>query len=605
MVFEMWRSGFPRWPAGGDPFLPNLDMADQRRIGYYHWPSMNRTHEVPMSGYRKWIFFAALLLALAPLARADELDDFARDFWAWRAIEQPLSTDDIPRLERPAGWLPDWSPATVARRRTELTAYEARWRKLDASRWPIPRQVDYRLIGSALARVRWELDINPDWRRNPSFYVDQTLGAVFDRLLQPPPFDDTRSQDIVRRMASIPRTLEDARANLDDLRAPFAKIALDQLDGIRPKLLTAVRELKPFLRTSSAAELESATAKAITALESYRAWIEEKLPSMSQETAVGREAYLFFLSKVALLPFTPEQLLAMGRQEMERAVAFETYEKSRNYGLPQLALFPDLAAQIARGEKDELAIRRFLEDKNILTIPAWMQHYTTPPLPLYVAPLSFLGVLDDLTSPTRLKENGVSYRRPPSPDLDYFALSIAKDTRPLLVHEGIPGHYFQLALSWAHEDPIRRHFYDSGANEGIGFYAEEMLLQAGLFDDSPRTREIIYSYMRLRALRVEVDVKLATGQFTIPQAAEYLAKTVPMDHQTALGEAVFFATGPGQAISYQIGKLQILAFLAEARLIQGEKFSLRKFHDFVWLNGNVPIALQRWEFLGSPGDLRP
>jgi hypothetical protein len=55
---------------------------------------------------------------------------------------------------------------------------------------------------------------------------------------------------------------------------------------------------------------------------------------------------------------------------------------------------------------------------------------------------------------------------------------------------------------------------------------------------------------------------------------------------------------PGQAITYQIGKLQITKFLAEARMQQGEKFNLRAFHDFVWKNGNLPIALQRSEYLG-------
>ena len=167
------------------------------------------------------------------------------------------------------------------------------------------------------------------------------------------------------------------------------------------------------------------------------------------------------------------------------------------------------------------------------------------------------------------------------------------------MHEGIPGHYFQLCLSWKHEDPIRRHYYDSGANEGIGFYAEEMMLQAGLFDDSPHTREIIYNFMRLRALRVEVDVKLALGEFTLEQAAKYLEEKVPMDSGTARQEAIAFSVGPGQAITYQIGKLQITKLLAEARLQQGEKFNLRAFHDFVWKNGNVPISLQRWEYLGK------
>ena len=179
---------------------------------------------------------------------------------------------------------------------------------------------------------------------------------------------------------------------------------------------------------------------------------------------------------------------------------------------------------------------------------------------------------------------------------------MATDPRAILVHEGIPGHYFQMSLSWAHPDLIRRYYYDSGANEGLGFYAEEMMLHAGFFDDNPRSRVIIWNFMRLRALRVEVDVKLALGEFTIEQAAEYLKNTVPADAAFAHGEAAFFASTPGQAISYEIGKLQILQFLADAKRQKGDAFSLREFHDSLWLNGNVPIVLQRWEYFGKKDD---
>ena len=224
-------------------------------------------------------------------------------------------------------------------------------------------------------------------------------------------------------------------------------------------------------------------------------------------------------------------------------------------------------------------------------------------MPAYMTPLDGVAEADDFTSPARLDQNCVRYISPPSADLGYFALADAKDPRTGIVHEGVPGHYFQLSLSWAHPDVIRRHYYDSGANEGIGFYAEEMLLEAGLFDNSPRSREIIDNMMRLRALRVEVDVKLALGAFTIAQAAEFLQKTVPMDSRTAHAEAKFFASTPGQAISYQIGKTQILRFLADARKQQGDRFDLETFHNFLWVNGNVPIALQRWEYLGLKDDL--
>jgi uncharacterized protein (DUF885 family) len=105
--------------------------------------------------------------------------------------------------------------------------------------------------------------------------------------------------------------------------------------------------------------------------------------------------------------------------------------------------------------------------------------------------------------------------------------------------------------------------------------------------------------MRLRALRVEVDVKLALGEFTVQQGADYLAKMVPMDARTAQSEAAFFATQPGLAIAYQTGKLQITDFLAEARLRSGDKFDLRAIQDFIWSNGNVPIALQRMEWFAA------
>jgi len=525
-------------------------------------------------------------------------------FWTWRATSQPSSGDDIPRITRPKDWVPDWSLATVAARRKTLRGFEEEWRAIDTTRWSRATQVDYRLIGSALARVHWELDVTRGWRRNPLFYLEQTIGVLHEDLLRPPPFDTARTRELVRHLERVPRTVQDAKANLTDAVAPFAQLAIGALTGIRPRLDSVGRALGPQLVGPDAGRLASALAAASTALEGYRAWLEQRRAGMPQQTAVGRDAYIGFLRRVALVPYSPEQLVAMARQDWNRAVAFEAYERERNRTLPELALFPTLAAQLAREAEDEAAVRRYLEERGILSVPAWLRHYRTAPVPPYLEPLADWGVNDDLTSADRLAEDGVSYRPDPSPTLGYFYRATAMDPRPLLVHEGVPGHYMQLSLAWAHEDPIRRHYYDSNSNEGIGFYAEEMMLQAGLFDDTPRVREIIYNFMRLRALRVEVDVKLATGEFTIAQGAKYLETNVPMDRETALQEASFFAAAPGQAITYETGKLQILAFLTDARQRLGNRFSLRDFHDFVWKNGNVPIALQRWEMLGLEDQIR-
>ena len=525
------------------------------------------------------------------------LQKLSEDFWAWRAAYAPFTGDDVNRIERPGG-MRDWSRAQIENHRKDLAGFEARWKEIDSSRWSIPQQVDHRLIGSALARARWEFDINPRWKRDPTFYIEQTLTPIVEALTVPGPYNDGQSREILTRIENIPAILQQASENLANPPAPFASVAAQALDNIRVHL----HQMAVGLQRSTTLNEQAwyaATDRAADALEKFRQQLQDKLPSLPKDTALGRDAYVFFLKNVAFLPYSPEELLAMGNQEWNRAVAFETYEKDRNLDVPPLKIADKIDNWMRDGAAKELSIRKFLDEHGILTVPDWVQHYTLREMPDYLRALQGFGETDDFTAPSRLKENCIRYVTEPSGNLGYFWRATAQDPRPICVHEGVPGHYFQLCLSWRHEDPIRRYYYASTANEGIGFYAEEMMLQAGLFDDSPHTREIIYNFMRLRALRVEVDVKLALGQFTLDQAAKYLQEKVPMDEQTARQEAIAFSTGPGQAITYQIGKLQITKFLAEARMQQGEKFNLQAFHDFVWKNGNVPIALQQWEYLGG------
>jgi len=543
-----------------------------------------------------------ILIAVPPLYAQDTtaLNKLADDFWKWRATYAPFNGDDVPRMERPGGTR-EWSRASIDKRRQDLSDFETRWKKIDAGKWPIDTQVDYRLIGSALSRVRWELDVNPSWKRDPTFYISQTLTALVEALTVPAPYDEGRSREILTRIDNIPAILEQGAQNLQKPPAPFARVAVQTLENIRPHL----HEMASALAKSTTLkedELYAATDRAAEALEKYRAYLQQMIPSLPTETALGRDAYLFFLRNVALMPYSPEELLAMGHQEWSRAVAFEAYETNRNKKVPPLRIADNIDSWIKDAAAKEQEVREFLESHDIVTVPGWVRHWTLRATPDYLRSIGFTET-DDFTSPSRLSENCIRYVPEPSPNLGYFWRATAMDPRPICVHEGIPGHYFQLCLSWKHENPIRRHYYDSGPNEGLGFYAEEMMLQAGLFDDSPHTREIIYNFMRLRALRVEVDVKLATGQFKLEEAAKYLHDKVPMDDQTARQEAIAFATGPGQAIDYQIGKLQIIKFLAETRMKQADRFSLRGFHDFVWKNGNVPISLQRWELLGDPSDV--
>ena len=244
---------------------------------------------------------------------------------------------------------------------------------------------------------------------------------------------------------------------------------------------------------------------------------EKNLADMPQDFALGDKAYGFFLQQVALLPYTPDQLLAMARQDFERVLAMESYEHQRDLQAPELKMAATADEESARMAQDDASIRRYLTDHQILTVPADLPHWNIRLAPDYVAAFDGFGELDDFTSPLRPHDNGIRWIQPPSKDLGYFWKAYALDTRTTGVHEGVPGHFFQLSLSRRNPDPIRRQYYDSGVNEGLGFYAEEMMLAAGLYDDSPGSREIIYNFARLRALRVEVDVKLAQAGSASPK----------------------------------------------------------------------------------------
>ena len=170
---------------------------------------------------------------------------------------------------------------------------------------PVHDQVDYRLLGSAVARVRWELSIEQSWKRDPVFYVDQTLGSVSILLLQPPPFSETRQQQIVARVKQIPATIQAAQANLTDLRQPFAQLAIDALDQVAERSERMEKALAPQLTQANNQALQQAMPAAVAALTQYRSWLTAKLPTARKDTAIGRDNYIFFLRNVALVPLHP------------------------------------------------------------------------------------------------------------------------------------------------------------------------------------------------------------------------------------------------------------------------------------------------------------
>ena len=526
----------------------------------------------------------------------DEVAALGADVWAWRARQQPAMGDDIPRLPRPPGWLPDFSAEAVATARRTRDELVERWRSLDVTETTVTTRIDHRLIGSTLSRVTWELDVLQSWRRDPVFHLHQALGPYFERLLPLPPFDEERATSIVASLDHVPRAVEIAVTVLDQPAGPLTTAALELLDGVEGRLRESVDALCGHLPPTHRDALRAGASPAADALQRFRRHLSQ-LDGLTEVVGVGEDAFVWFLRNVAVMAESPDELVWRARQEYERAVVWEAVAKHRAAAVPVPPLPTSAAEQVASEGVAEAEVRSFYEGGGFLTQPDSLRHYVNAELPPYLAPLRFLGVCDDLTDEFRLDADGVSYVPSPHAELPYFYAANARDPRAGIAHEG--AHYQQLSMSNAHPNPLRRRYYDSGPNEGIAFYNEEYLLHAGLFDDAPHTRAVIWNFARLRALRVEADVHLATGAMSLADAVDFFVRRVPMDRQTAFEESCFYAGNPGLALSYQTGKLQLISLVAAAVERDGDEFSLRRIHDAIWLDGNVPFALLRWQLLGD------
>ena len=219
-----------------------------------------------------------------------------------------------PRIDRPAGLVVDWSPQTIAQRLQQLEGFEQRWNALAPSaQTPIHDQVDYRLLGSAVARVRWELSIEQSWKRSRK-------STSTRRWAQSPFFYCRRHRSLSatagnrRSRQADPGHAAGCPGKPDRSATALCQLAIDSLDQVGDRLQRTGKALAPQFTAANNQALQEAIPAAVTALTQYRAWLTAKLPTARKDTAIGRDNYVFFLRKVALVPYTPEQLLAMSHR---------------------------------------------------------------------------------------------------------------------------------------------------------------------------------------------------------------------------------------------------------------------------------------------------
>jgi uncharacterized protein (DUF885 family) len=244
-----------------------------------------------------------------------------------------------------------------------------------------------------------------------------------------------------------------------------------------------------------------------------------------------------------------------------------------------------------------------LKSHQLITLPDYLGRFEIRQLPEAFKPTSPGGFMN----PPGLYDKdpaGFFFIPTYNPESKNFYIRAAiEDPRPILGHEGIPGHFMQLSIANHLPDEIRRQNQNGVFVEGWALYGEEMLMRTGLYPEGSAAQGQILRLSRYRAARIGVDVNLHTGKWTFEQAVKYFMEAGGLDREAAEGEAAGAATQPTQKIWYITGKWQIMNLLGKYHDKMGANFRLGQFHDDLVKNGSLPISIIEWILLDDPSTI--
>lgn len=553
------------------------------------------------------VFFAGELGAFmtAPGRSLHEnLENLARRYYAFGWSHDPVWATDL-GLHTADGQLADFSPQALAAYSKGLRGFRNELAALAPQAGaPVHDQIDYLLLRSDMEGDWWRRAVLKSLSRNPALYEQECSNGIFSLLKKPFASNDVRAKAAASRMRQCRRVLEQGRAALTDAVREFGAVASEDIASAKPLFTTSLDALTAGISSSRKSELYAARDDALAALADYKGWVDAHMSSWhAGGFAVGKEQYDWYLRRVLLLPWNSERLLSLSQDELARDRGLEAWEGNHGTyatGPPHSQPpFTDKQSFLRFYESQTARVQTFVAAHHLVTLPPYLGRFRIVELPAAFA-ATFPGGF--MNAPGTFDKDHTGFYFVPNYDpknTSFFAAQARRAVLPVLAHEGIPGHFLQLSIAARNPDFVRRMHGDGVLNEGWAFYGEEMLMRAGLYDGDPAAREEVIHLMRHRATRIAVDVGLASGRMTLPQAIDFFAVTAGIDHATAKGEGTRFAMGPGQAIDYLTGKTQIQELLGVARDREGTAFSLGAFHDRLLSFGSLPLSAIAWEWLNK------
>ncbi|MGB5490934.1 MAG: DUF885 domain-containing protein [Woeseiaceae bacterium] len=514
--------------------------------------------------------------------------------------------------------------------RSLLNDYLSALKGIDREQLSRTNQVDAELLLHDVESSLWSLDLLQEWAWDPLEYVGLSGSAIYGLLARDFAPLTTRLVSVTSRLEQLPRFFAQARASIQPSRVPkvHAETAIQQNPGLLSIIDSMVIPVMGALSAEQQQRLNAAIELARDAIAEQQTWLEEELlPQANGDFRIGAELYDVKLAFALNSPMSRREITARAEQEFE-AVRNAMYEVAKSVYLAKhpYTAFPDIPDEaykqvVIRAALEEaykqlpppdgiVAVAKeylqqaidFVVEHNIVTMP-------DEPVEIIVMPEFQRGVTVAYLDPPGPLDKGqpAFYAVAPLPDdwtdeqvesflREYNLLSI----QDLTIHEGVPGHYLQLALSNRYPSALRSVLWSGPFVEGWGVYAEQMMISAGYMNEDPLMKLINLKWYLRAVTNAIIDSGIHVDGMTRDAAMKLMVEGGFQEEREAAGKWVRAQLSSAQLSTYFVGYQEHIALRAALEKRWGDEFTLRRYHDKVLSYGSPPVRFVRALMLDEP-----
>ncbi|MDJ0700495.1 MAG: DUF885 domain-containing protein [Woeseiaceae bacterium] len=501
---------------------------------------------------------------------------------------------------------------------------------IDVAQLSRANQVDAAMLRNDVESEIWSIEELQEWAWNPLYYVNLSGSAIYTLMARDYAPLEERLASAAARLEEMPRFFRQVRRELDPKRVPkiHAETAISQTPGLLSIVDSMIVPQLDALDSETRERLEAAIELAKDAVAEQQTWLEEQLlPKAAGEFRIGAELYDTKLAYALDSNLGRKEIRARAEREYE-AVRKEMYEISRQVyaELHPYTAFPD--------EPDEAY-------KQVIIRAALEQAYQElPPADGIVdvarqqlqQAIDFVIEHDIVTMPDEPVEiiimpefqRGVSvaYLDPPGPlDKDqpafYAVAPLPEDwtedqvrsflreynlysIQDLTIHEGVPGHYLQIAHSNRYPSTIRSLLWSGPFVEGWAVYAERVMIDEGYLDYDPLMRLINLKWYLRAITNAIMDSAIHVDGMTREEAMKLMIEGGFQEEREAAGKWVRAQLTSAQLSTYFVGYQEHIEMRRALEEAWGDEFTLKRYHDQALSYGSPPVKYVRALMLDQP-----